>query len=106
MAFVKGDQRINRAGRPIGSINTATKTTAKIRELFTEFIDENFSQVMEDFATLTPEQRVKMYLEFTRFCIPTMKATHYTAENVDPVGSEPITIRIIKGNEDPNNTNN
>ena len=29
MAFVKGDERINRTGRPVGSINTATKTTAK-----------------------------------------------------------------------------
>jgi hypothetical protein len=32
-----------------------------------------------------------------------MKATHYTAENVDAVGMNPITIRIIKPDENPNN---
>jgi len=98
MAFTKDDERINRNGRPVGSVNTATKTTAKLRELFTDFVDVNFNSVIEDFASLTPEQRVKMYLEFTRFCIPTMKATHYTAES-NLKESEPITIRIVKGDE-------
>tara|TARA_R110000868_G_scaffold410541_1_gene699021 strand:- start:3096 stop:3398 length:303 start_codon:yes stop_codon:yes gene_type:complete len=99
MAFTKGDTNINRGGRPLGSVNESTRITAKLREQFTHFIDDNFSQILEDFATLTPEQRVKMYLEFTRFCIPTMKATHYTNDSVESAQNQPITIHIIKGDE-------
>ncbi len=67
--FKPEDENINRSGRPKGSLNKSTIALAKVRESFADFVGFTFEQIQEDWQKLTPEQRVRYYIEFAKFCI-------------------------------------
>ncbi|WP_291118805.1 hypothetical protein [Flavobacterium sp. UBA6135] len=62
------------------SKGTPNRTTAEIRELFQKLIDENLDTISNDLKELKPEQRLKFIIEFSKFVIPTLKATEMTYE--------------------------
>jgi hypothetical protein len=72
MAFEKG-QSGNPGGRPKGSAN---KVTSKLRETITDFLDEKFEKVKEDFEKLKPGERIRMYLELLQFGVPKLQSVH------------------------------
>lgn len=71
MPFEKGKSG-NKNGRPKGSAN---KNTTVIRDAFSELLKDNLETIKEDFKTLDPEKRVKLFLDMSKYIIPTLKAT-------------------------------
>lgn len=95
--FQPDDKNINRSGRPKGSLNKSTIALSKVRESFADFVGFTFEQIQEDWQKLTPEQRVRYYIEFAKFCIPTMKATTHQINQSDIPKEQPeIIINILK----------
>ena len=71
MAFEKG-QSGNPDGRPKGSAN---KNSAELRETIQNFLTANFSIVMDDFMTLKPKDRVKLYCDLLQYGLPKLQAS-------------------------------
>lgn len=65
--FTKGNE-----GRPKGSAN---KNTTVIRDAFSELLKGNLEQIQEDFKELEPRERIKLFLDMSKYIIPTLKAT-------------------------------
>jgi hypothetical protein len=70
MPFEKGHKKAT--GRPKGSAN---KSSAIIRDAFASLLEDNLEQITKDFKTLDPEKRVKLFLDMSKYIIPTLKAT-------------------------------
>lgn len=92
--FKGGDSAINRNGRPKGALNKSTLSIMRVRELFAEFVGDNFEQMKEDFQSLSPELRIRFYIEMSKFCIPTMRATTHQVNQAD-IPAQDIVVRII-----------
>ena len=90
MPFSKGTSG-NPNGRPPRAKN---KISAKIRDHFQMFLEDNLERIREDFDSLTPEQRIKYSIEIAKFCVPTLKSIELeqTPDNFQP-------IEIIMTNE-------
>jgi hypothetical protein len=86
--FTKGTSG-NKNGRPVNSKN---KVSQDIRAKFQLLIDGNFEQIENDFKNLQPVERVRFYLDFARFVLPTLKSTEITETNNKFF--EPITINL------------
>lgn len=63
--FQKGQTKTG--GRTKGSKN---KATVKIKKRVQIFIDDNFEGMQEDMKTLTPSERIKVYLKLMEFVLP------------------------------------
>jgi hypothetical protein len=73
MPFKKG-QSGNTNGRPKGKSN---KVTAKVRDSFSDLLDDNLLQLREDIAELEPKDRVKLLLDLAKYVIPQLKSTEH-----------------------------
>lgn len=60
----------NPNGRPIGTPN---KLTSELRPLIQEFLSSNYLQFVNDFNSLAPDKRVKVYCDILQFGIPKMR---------------------------------
>lgn len=70
MAFEEGREKTG--GRTKGSAN---KNTTVIRDAFSELLKGNLDIIKEDFKTLEPKERIKLFLDMSKYIIPTLKAT-------------------------------
>jgi hypothetical protein len=70
MPFSKG-QSGNKNGKPKGTKN---KTGVKLREAISNFLSDNFPKVVDDFHSLTPKDRVKLYTDLLQFGLPKLQA--------------------------------
>jgi hypothetical protein len=70
MPFEKGKDKTG--GRTKGISN---KSTSRIREAYTNLLEGNLEQLKKDFAELEPEKRIKLFLDMSKYIIPTLKAT-------------------------------
>ena len=70
MPFEKGHSKAT--GRPKGSSN---KATSKVRESFTKLLESNLGQLKEDFKDLEPKDRIKLFLDLSKYVIPQLKQT-------------------------------
>lgn len=64
---LKKGQTNNPKGRPKGSIN---KTTKAMKELLSEFAEENFEQFRQDYRKLNPEARANIYVKIAMKLTP------------------------------------
>ena len=70
MPFEKGHDKA--VGRPKGSSN---KATSKVRDSFTSLLEDNLDQLKEDFKELEPKDRIKLFLDLSKYVIPQLKQT-------------------------------
>ncbi len=87
MGFDTNQERINKSGRPKGSMN---KATAEIRERYLCLIENNFEQLETDLRTLKANERIKAIIELSKFVLPTLKATEMKLDSTD--NFKPILI--------------
>ena len=69
MPFTPGTSG-NNAGRPKGSGN---KINQHLRETITNFLEDNFQKVVDDFANLNPKDRVKFYCDLLQYGLPKLQ---------------------------------
>ena len=67
----------NPEGRPKGSAN---KTGVQLREMITDFLENNFEKVVTDFNELTPKDRVKLYCDLLQYGLPKLQAVQIETE--------------------------
>jgi hypothetical protein len=67
----------NTTGKKFGgrSKGTPNRTTAEMREMFKDLINDNFDKIRTDLADLEPKERIRILLEMTKFVLPTLRAT-------------------------------
>jgi hypothetical protein len=80
MPFEKGDERINRSGRPEGAKN---RVNDEIRTRINEYLSENFDEVLNDLKTMEARERVRFYIELLQYSVPKLKAMELKTENED-----------------------
>lgn len=70
MAFVKGDNRINRGGRPAGAINRSTEQAKlTIARLANKGLD-NIAEDLEKIRKSDPIEAAKIYLKLLEYIVP------------------------------------
>ncbi len=67
MPFVKGDTRINRAGRPKDSKN---KSAEEFRELISEFLSNNWDKLQTAFDGMKDNERALFIDRLLRYKVP------------------------------------
>lgn len=87
MAFTKGDKNINRGGRGKGTKNRVNEV---LKESITHFLNKNFGQIQKDFEGLNGGQRVRYYLDFLKFVLPTLSTQQVT--EFDKLSDEQLEI--------------
>ncbi len=76
MAFKKGKSG-NEAGRPKGSKN---KAGGQLRDMITDFLEQRFEDVVNDFEQLEPKDRIKVYTDLLQYGVPKLQAVSNSIE--------------------------
>lgn len=76
MPYQKG-QSGNISGRPVGATN---KSTNKLRDWITEFLEENKDRIKEDWLLLEPKDRIILFEKLLKYSLPTLQATTLSTE--------------------------
>ena len=80
MAFVKGDNRINKAGRPVGALNRSTEqmklTLARAANKTLDTISEDLERIRKD----NPEKAIQLALQLMEYVMPKLSRTEMKAE--------------------------
>lgn len=97
MPFELSDPKINRTGRPAGSMNKITRISLEVREALSEIVFSNTLQLKEDLESLPAELRVKYFIEICKFVLPQQKSVNYKNEEQIFNESPPdIKVTIFK----------
>lgn len=76
MPYQKG-QSGNLSGRPVG---TSNKSTNKLRDWITEFLEDNKDRIREDWLLLEPKDRIVLFEKLLKYSLPTLQATALSTE--------------------------
>ena len=73
MAFIKGDNRINRKGRQRGSVNHLNSVKKQLQKLLGEVLLEELkaSNIKETLSNSSPAARLRFLSETMKFILPT-----------------------------------
>jgi hypothetical protein len=85
---------MNNTGLKFGgrSKGTPNKNTAELRDYFQLLINDNLEQIREDIDSLEPKDRIKVFLELSKFVLPTLKATE--TNNITEGKFNPIIVNL------------
>ena len=82
----------NPSGRQKGAGNREVKA---LRERINQLLDDNFEQVLKDFKSLEPKDRVQAFIKLMEFSLPRLKSI----EGKALVQSAPSPPQIIIGDD-------
>jgi len=85
-------KRIKTGGR---KKNTSNKTTAEIRNLFSNLLSANIELIQKDLDQMTPKERVYILLKLSEFVIPKAKELE-VLENTDSFSDRFIEALQLK----------
>lgn len=71
---IKKGTVLNPKGRPKGSKN---KATSRIREFYSQLIEDNQAQLKTDLQKLKPFERVRAIIELSKYVLPTLKSVEF-----------------------------
>ena len=80
MPFVKGDNRINKAGRPAGSLNRSTEMMKVSLARATNKVLDNLPKLMEDLMKKDPKGAVDITMKMLEFYLPKQSRVEMKAE--------------------------
>ena len=97
MPFELSDPKINRNGRPLGSMNKNTRISIEIKSNIANIVNINTKQIELDLLSLPPELRVKYYIELCKFVLPQLNKINYDTEaEYLEKNLEQINVTIVK----------
>jgi hypothetical protein len=98
MAFVKGDNRINRGGRPLGAIN---RSTEQMKLTIARAVNNTLDTIQKDLEEIKkrdPEKAIQLAMQLMEYTLPKLSRTEMKAEieqkiqqvsvNINRTGSE------------------
>ena len=86
MPFEKGKDKTG--GRTKGTLNNSS---TKVRESFTTLLEDNLEQLKEDFKELDPKDRIKLFLDLSKYVIPQLKQTDISLDAKHTINDFDIT---------------
>jgi hypothetical protein len=72
---------IKTGGRDLGTPNKITK---QLRERISDFLNENWTQIENDFQKLEPKERVILFERLLQYTIPRLQSTELSMDEVKP----------------------
>lgn len=70
MGLRKG-QTNNKAGKPAGTLNKMSK---ELRQQISDFLEENFPKVVQEFSNLKGKDKVKLYTDLLPYSLPRLES--------------------------------
>ena len=95
MAFVKGDNRINRGGRPVGALNRSTEQMKLTIARATNSVLDTLTKDLDEIKKRDPEKAIQLALQLMEYTLPKLSRTEMKAEIESRV--QQISIQINKG---------
>ena len=78
MAGFKDKDLASRAGQIGSRKGVPNKSTAQIRKLIRQVVDNNIDTMQADLDSMKPTERVRAILELMKFVLPTLRAIEVT----------------------------
>lgn len=94
MAFVKGDTRINKKGRPAGALN---RSTEQMKLTIARAVNNTLNTIQEDLEEIKkrdPEKAMDLALKLMEYALPKLSRTEMKAEIEQRIQS--INVNINK----------
>lgn len=98
MAFIKGDTRINKNGRPSGAVN---RSTEQAKLTIARLANRGLDNIMEDFEKIrkeNPTEAAKLYLKLLEYIVPKKSSMEISGELNHRVHQ--VTIQINNAGSD------
>ena len=80
MAFVKGDTRINKTGRPAGALNRSTEQMKLTLARAANNTLNNIAEDLEKIRKKDPERAIELSLKMMEYVIPKLSRTELKGE--------------------------
>jgi len=94
MPFVKGDNRINKAGRPVGAINRSTEQMKLTLARAVNNTLDTITKDLEEIKKKDPEKAIDLALKLMEYVMPKLSRTEMKAEIDQRIQS--INVNITK----------
>lgn len=98
MPFTKGDNKINRAGRPVGSVN---RTTEMMRLSLARAANNTLNTISDDLEKIRkkdPEKAIELALKLMEYVMPKLSRSEIKAEVEQRI--QQISVNITQKNID------
>ena len=99
MPFVKGDNRINKAGRPKGAVNRTTEMMRLSLARATNKVMDNLPKLMEDMMKKDPKGAVDLAIKMLEFHLPKQSRVEMKAEVEQRIQQIQVNINQTGSNE-------
>ena len=83
----------NRNGRKLGSKN---KSSLKIKEAFSQIVQDNVDQLKIDIKAMKSSERVNAILQMSKYLIPILKSAQIDATIDNEVNNSELIQRLLK----------
>ena len=97
MPFVKGDSRINKAGRPAGAVN---RSTEQMKLTLARSVNNTLDTLSNDLAEIKkkdPEKAIELALKLMEYTLPKLSRTEMKAEIEQKI--QQISVQITQSKD-------